>query len=493
MTTDENKSSLPINDGDYRRGLKDRHVQLIALGGIIGSGYFLGTGAVIHQVGPSVFIAYIFGGLIIYLTMLCMGELAVAIPISGSFITYTADFISPAVACGVGWSYWISWVAYIPAECIAGGIIMQHFTGVNGYVWAVCFGMLITYINIAKVGTFGEIEFWLAIIKILALMGFVILSVLIFFGAIHGPQPGGILGGKYIFDQGGLFPHGGMALLTAMVLLLVNYQGSEIIGLAAGESIDPARMIPRAVRNVTFRILFIYIIPVFCLVLIFPWQKAGLANSVFADALNFYGLRWAGAATSFVTLTATLSCSNSGVYGIVRSLNALARNGMAPHILSKLNRNAVPQNAGIVTLVTIWILLITSYFFGQSMLYIALLLVSGFTGAIAWISLCWSQINFRKRLYKAGYTEKDLRYKTPGSPYTGLVAIFLMIICLIFLLRNEDPTYKIAFAMGFVSFVGPMLIYKLGGFHKKRPAIIERHNQLQFKDIFPQRHEDKSK
>lgn len=487
MTNQDKFNDAPLDDGGYKRGLKDRHVQLIALGGIISSGYFLATGAVINLVGPSVFIAYILGGLIIYLTMLCMGELAVAIPISGSFITYTADFISPSIACGVGWSYWISWVAYIPAECIAGGIIMEHFTGVDGYVWAVCFGLLITYINIAKVGTFGEIEFWLALVKIIALMGFVVLATLIFFGVIHGSQPAGIIGGRYIFDQGGLFPNGGMVFLTAMVLLLVNYQGSEIIGLAAGESVNPARMIPRAIRNVTYRILFIYIIPVFCLVLIFPWQKAGLSNSVFAEALNLYGLKWAGAATSFVTLTATLSCSNSGVYGIVRSLNALARNGMAPHALTRLNNNYVPQNAGIVTLAAIWLLLAAGYFFGQSMLYIALLLVSGFTGATAWISICWAQINFRKRLYESGYTTDDLRYKTPGSPYTGIVAIILMVACLIFLLFNKDPTYKIAFYMGTASFLLPIIIYKLGGFDKRRHIALQRNRHLHFKDIFPKR------
>ncbi len=487
VTNPNTMNNKPIHDGEFQRALKTRHVQLIALGGIIGSGYFLGTGAVISQVGPSVFLAYILGGLIIYLTMLCMGELAVAIPISGSFINYTADFISPSLACGVGWSYWISWVAYIPAECVAGGIIMEHFTGVNGYVWAVCFGCLITYINIAKVGTFGEIEFWLAIVKILALFGFTILALLIFFGVIHGDQPAGMIGGKYIFDQGGLFPNGGMALLTAMVLLLVNYQGSEIIGLAAGESIDPARMIPSAIRNVTFRILFIYIIPVFCLVLIFPWQKAGLANSVFADALNLYGLKWAGVVTSFVTLTATLSCSNSGVYGIVRSLHALARNGMAPARLAKLNHNAVPQNAGIVTLVSIWILLLAGFFFGQTMLYIALLLVSGFTGAIAWISLCWAQINFRRRLYKAGYTTDNLRYKTPGSPYTGIVAIVLMVGCLVFLFLNQDPTYKIAFTIGFITLFIPIAIYKYFDLDKKRQLGLLNNKHIQFSDIFPKR------
>ena len=129
---------------EFKRSLKDRHVQFIALGGIIGSGFFLGTGTVVNQVGPAVFLAYILGGIIIYLTMLCLGELAVAIPISGSFIHYTADFISPSFACGVGWSYWISWVVYIPAECLAGGIIMQLFTGINIYIWAIVFGCTIT-------------------------------------------------------------------------------------------------------------------------------------------------------------------------------------------------------------------------------------------------------------------------------------------------------------------------------------------------------------
>lgn len=475
----------PIKDSGYKRGLKDRHVQLIALGGIIGSCYFLGTGEVIYLVGPAVFIAYILGGLIIYLTMLCMGELAVAIPISGSFVTYTSDFISPSVAAGVGWSYWISWVAYIPAECVAGGIIMEMFTGINGHIWGICFGLLITYINLSKVDTFGEIEFWLALIKIIALMGFVVLAILIFFGFIHGTEPAGIIGFKYILHDGGLLPNGVMSLLTAMVLLLVNYQGSEIIGLAAGESENPARMIPHAIRNVTLRILFIYIIPVFCLVLIFPWQKAGLSNSVFADALNFYGLNWAGAVTSFVTLTATLSCANSGFYGTVRSLNALARDGMAPHSFSKFNNNAIPRNAAIATLIGIWTLLGVGYFFGQTQLYIALLLVSGFTGTLAWISLCLSQIRFRNRLYSAGYTVKDLKYVTPGSPYTGIVAIILMLIALAFLVFNEDPTYKLAFFLGMAAFIIPMIIYKMFDLSKVRHKALHVKSRVKFQDLFP--------
>lgn len=480
-------TQLPENE--FRRALKNRHVQLIALGGIIGSGYFLSTGAVVQQVGPSVFLAYILGGLIIYITMLCMGELTLAIPISGSFINYTAEFISPSLACGVGWSYWLSWIAYIPAECLAGGIIMEYFTGINGYLWAICFGVLITWINCIKVGTFGEIEFWLALIKITGLMIFVLLAGLIFFGVIHHGHPSEILGGKYLLNQGGLFPKGILPLLTAMVLLLVNYQGSEIIGLAASESLDPERMIPATIRHVTVRILFIYIVPVFALVCIYPWQKAGLNNSVFADALNYHGLWWAGAAVSFVTLTSALSCSNSGVYGVVRVLHALARRRMAPASLAQLNRNAVPKNAGVVTLVSIWILLFASYFFSQTSLYIALLLVSGFTGTIAWISLCWAQINFRRRLFTAGYTVGDLKFKTPFYPYSGMIAILLMMACLFFLAFGSNVHYRIAFWVGVITLTVPILVYYVLNQIKKTKNLTVEEDYLSFEAIFP----DKSK
>ena len=449
-------------DEGFHRGLKSRHIQLIALGGIIGSCYFLGTGAVLSQVGPAAFLAYMLGGLIVYLTMICMGELAVMIPISGSFVTYAADFISPTFACGAGWSYWINWVIYIPSECVAAGIIMQAITGISGYVWAVCFGLLITFVNMLRVSVFGEIEFWLALVKVSALIGFAILSVFIFFGMIHNPNNPHhhILGTQFLLQHGGLIPHGGLSLLTAMVLLLVNYQGSEIIGLAAGESKNPERAIPQAIRNVTVRILCLYIIPVFGLVLIFPWQKAGLSSSVFADALNMYGLKWAGSVISFVTLSAALSCANSGYYSTVRSLRALAREGMAPRYLTKLNRHGVPQNAVFVTLIAIWGTLFLGYFFGQSTLYLALLLISGFTGTISWIALCWSQINFRKRFLDSGRSLSELKYKTPGSPYTGIFAIILMVFALLMLLFNDDPIYRVAFVIGLLSLLIPMAAYK---------------------------------
>ncbi len=480
------KFRLP-QDGGFRRGLKDRHVQLIALGGIIGSGFFLGTGELVKMVGPAVFLAYIFGGIIIYLTMLCLGELAVAIPISGSFVAYAADFISPSVACGIGWSYWLNWVVYIPAECIAAGIILEMFTGINGFFLAIMFGFIITAINLIKVEAFGEIEFWLALIKIIALLGFVVLSVFIFFGVIHGHQPSKIIGLTYLTHQGGLLPNGAMAFLSAMVLMLVNYQGSEIIGLAAGESKDPAKMIPHAIRNVTFRIIGLYILPVFCLVMIFPWSKASIENSVFAEVLNFYGLKWLGAFVSFVTLTAALSCANSGFFGAVRALNALARDGMAPEFLAKFNHLGAPKNAAMATIVTIWIMLIPGYFFGKSDLYIALLLISGFSGTICWISLCYSQIKFRRKLKANGYDYRNLSYVTPFAPWTGIIAILLMIAALFMQFFSEDKTFRLGVIPGVLSFIIPALLYRLFNVEKKRKEVMEREHRIRFNDIFPKK------
>lgn len=451
--------SMIATDG-LHRGLKARHIELIALGGIIGSCYFLSTGQVVAQVGPAAFLAYILGGIIVYLTMLCMGELAVAIPISGSFITYAADYISPTVACATGWSYWLNWVIYIPAECVAGGIIMETLTGVNGYVWALCFGLLITFVNLCRVSLFGEIEFWLALIKISALIGFVILAVLIFFGMIRGPQDTAWIGGRYLFHEGGLLPHGGLSLLTAMVLMLVNYQGTEIVGIAAGESQHPEKTIPKAISRVSYRILCLYILPVFCLVVIFPWQKANLSNSVFSDALNFYGVRWAATVIGFVTLAAAVSSANSGFYSAVRALRGLALHGMAPRSLVKLNRHHTPHYAVFATLVAVWLVLFLGYFFGEYSFYLALLLVSGFTGMVSWIVICWAQIRFRQHWLKIGRTVDELKYKTPGSPYTGMIAIVLMIFALFMLLFDHDPIYRIAFVIGAACIMVPMFTYQ---------------------------------
>jgi AAT family amino acid transporter len=456
MADDTTSGPLACHEVGLRRELKQRHLQLIALGGVIGSGYFLGTGQVLSTVGPAAVLSYVLGGIIVVCVMLCLGELAVACPVSSSFVTYARQLISPTWACGVGWSYWLTWVAYVPAEMIAGGIIMESFfPGIDKLWWSLLFGAIITAINLSYVRTFGEVEFWLALIKVLALLVFIVCAVAILFGIVGN---GSSVGTPVLLGETGFFPMGYGAVLITMVLVLVNFQGTEIIGLAAGETENPAKAIPVAVRNVTWRILSLYVVPLLLLVSIFPWQQAGLEQSVFAAALDHHGLRWAGGVFSFVVLTAAVSCSNSGLYGCARAMYALGREGLAPAWLGRTSRLGVPQNATIFSVAGCWVALLLQIFDPEG-LFVRLLAVSGFSGAIAWISICWSQLNFRRRLKAEGLDAGSLAFKVPLFPYVTHFGIWAQVACLTLMVFSDtlrDPLF-----IGIPFLVVPMIWYEL--------------------------------
>ena len=445
-----------MNESKMNRGLKNRHLQLISLGGVIGSGYFLGTGYVLEKAGPAAILAYLLGGVIVLCVMLCLAELAVEKPVSGSFVTYAREHISPTWACGMGWAYWTTWVAYVPSEMIAAGIIMNNFIPeVSQLWWAVFFGLLVTILNLFHVDKFGESEFWLSLIKIIALAAFSIVAGLICLGLI-GDQ--GYIGTKVLLGSGGFAPNGYWSIVLTMVIILVNFQGTEIIGLAAGECEKPEKSIPIAVRNVTWRIIALYIIPISLLISILPWDEAGLDESVFAAAVTQYGLSGFGAFFAFVILTAAISCSNSGLYGAARALHALARMDMAPSTLGHINKNGMPSRSILVSICACWAVILLYSFDPDSALYTYLLAVSGFTGAIAWISICWSEYRSRKRKIAEG-TEGALRYKTPFFPYVTLFGIWAQVFCLVVMVF--EPELREALYAGVPMLVFPMAWYRL--------------------------------
>lgn len=434
--------------------LKPRHVNFIALGGIIGSSYFLGTGYVLNAVGPFAFLAYAFGAIISFLTMACLAELSVAMPTSGSFVTYAEKFISPTWACGVGWSYWVSWIVYIPSECVAGGILMHNFMpGISIYLWSILFGLLVTWANLIRVKTFGEIEFWLSLVKIALLAAFSVLAVLIFSGLVgeHGEHSG-----QYLFRDGGLFPNGMTIFFINMIILLSNFQGAEVIGLSAAESENPEKTIPDALKKITFRITALYLIPTLLLALIFPWQDAGLTESVFSVALQRYGLSSFANIFTFLIITGALSCANGGLYAAARSLHALASSNMGPKILKKLNKEGVPTNAALATLAIVWLLLLVTYFIPADVLYTNLLVISGVTGSMCWISICYSQLRFRK----AQTLEEGSRgYQVALFPYLTYLAIALQLFCLGIVAWSAD--LRQALYLGIPAVVLPMLLFRL--------------------------------
>lgn len=428
---------------------------MISLGGIIGSCYFLGAGYAIEQAGPAIILSYLFGGIIVLCVMLCLAELAVAEPISGSFVSYAKKNISSTWACGVGWAYWLNWMAYVPSEMIAAGIIMNNFVPeISQLWWAIFFGLIVTIINLFQVDNFGESEFWLSMIKVVALIVFCIVAGLIVLGVV-GDQ--GYLGTSVLLSQGGFAPEGYWPIILTMVIILVNFQGTEIIGLAAGECKDPAKSIPIAVRNVSWRVIALYIIPITLLLSILPWNKASLNESVFAAALSEYGFDGMASLIAFVVLVAGVSCANSGLYGGVRALHALANMGMAPSFLGKLNKNGMPQNSIIISVCACWLVIVLYTFNQDSAIYTYLLAVSGFTGAMAWISICWSQYNFRKDLIARGL-EHTLKYKTPFFPYVTYFGIWSQIFCLVVIAFTPDLRQTLY--AGVPMLVLPMIWYR---------------------------------
>ncbi len=437
-----------------QRGLKHRHLSLIALGGIIGSSYFLGTGYIVQQIGPGAFLAYILGGIISYLMLACLSELAVSSPSQGSFVNSAAKHISPHWACGVGWSYWFSWVIFIPSECMAGGLIMQYFVpSVPVYIWSILFGLVITFFNLIPVKAFGELEFWLSLIKIGILILFCVLALGIFFGYFGTSKS--FIGAKYLLDNGGLLPNGLMIFFVNMVILLCNFQGSEIIGLTASETTNPKKAVPAALEKVAFRIIGLYIIPTFLLVLIIPWQESSLNGSIFAFALEKYGLSHVAHTFSFLIIAGAISSANSGLYATIRTLLALCQNRMGPKVLTKITHQGIPIRATWVTLIAIWILLLVSCFFPSHNFYTILLATSGFTGTICWISICWAQLRFRKHYKEIGV---KLTYKVPWFPYLTLLAIWLQIGTLLIVLIYPDT--RASFYVGVPVLLLPILWHK---------------------------------
>jgi len=437
-----------------QRGLKSRHISLIALGGIIGSSYFLGTGYLLQQVGPAIFLAYLLGGFISYLTLACLGEMAVASPSQGSFINSAAKHISPSWACGVGWSYWFAWVIFVPSECLAGGLILNHFfPEVPVYAWTILLGAVISLTNLVPVKAFGEMEFWLAMTKILILIGFCVSAIFIFmgwFGTPHEP-----IGTRYLFRDGGLFPKGLAILFANMVIFMSSFQGSEIIGLTAAESQNPKKAIPAALTKVTFRIIGLYVIPTFLLVLIFPWQDGSLEGSIFSIALRKYGFTWFAQVFGFLIIAGTISTANSGLYATIRTLHVLCVKGMGPKILTHVNKHGIPSSASFATIAAVWVLLLFSCFVPSHKLYANLLATSGFTGTVCWISICWAELRFRKRLHQSGI---QLTYKVPFFPYTTYLSLWIQIATLVLVLI--DPNLRSAFYFGVPALVIPLFWYK---------------------------------
>lgn len=439
------------------RSMKSRHLFMLSLGGVIGTGLFLNAGYTINQAGAGgALLGYLFGGLILYMVMVCLGELAVHMPVTGSFQTYATRYISPAAGFSLGWMYFVGSAATAGVEFTAAGILMQHwFPDTPIWIWCLVFMVLLFGLNALTTRGFAEAEFWFAGIKVLA----VVLFIIIGFAAIFGFIPLEDRATPFLTNLAptGLFPAGIAIVFVTMMNVIFSYQGSELVGIAAGETEDPEKNIPKAIRTILFRIIIFYIASIIVLSAIFPASELGLLASPFVTLMEIAGVPYAAGIMNFVILTAILSVGNSCLYASTRLLWAMANEGMAPKIFGRLSKRKVPLMALIFTMSFSLLSLLTSVMEADAV-FILLMSIAGISVTISWMGIAFSQFMFRQRYLKAGGKLEDLKYKVPFYPFVPLFCIAFCLFILIFL--AFDPTQRIGLYYGVGFFIACMLFYK---------------------------------
>lgn len=446
MTTTTERKGIHLT-----RSLKSRHIFMLSLGGVIGTGLFMGSGVTINQGSPwGAILSYLVAGFLMYLVMVCLGELSVQMPVSGSFQAHATKYIGPATGFMIGWVYWMSWATTVGLEFTAAGMLMQRwFPDVPIWYWSALFVALLFGINALATRAFGEAEYWFAGIKVLAILSFIVVGALVIFGVIDlpsgAPAP--------MFDNlkgDSLFPNGLPAVFAVMMTVVYAFQGCEIMGVAAGETDQPEKSIPRAVRNVVFRVLIFYVLAVMVLAAIIPWQQAGLVESPFVQVFDMVGIPYAADLMNFVILTAILSVGNSGLYASTRILWAMSKSGMAPKALSPLSKQGVPLRALFITLCFALISLMTS-FIAADTLFMVLMAVSGMAGTVTWIVIALAQYRFRRQFLREGGQLEQLKYRAPWFPLVPLLCIVLCSSLFVFLAMDETQRPSLYWGSGFIA------------------------------------------
>ncbi|GAA0847310.1 amino acid permease [Cupriavidus pauculus] len=419
-----------------RRTLRARHLTMIAIGGSIGTGLFVASGATIAQAGPGgALAAYVLIGAMVYFLMTSLGELAAYMPVSGSFATYGALYVDEGFGFALGWNYWYNWAVTIAVELAAAQLVMQYwFPDTPGVLWSAAFLAIMFALNAISVRGFGEAEYWCALIKVITVVAFIIIGTLMICGIMRGDFSHA--NGLANLTMGDAPFVGGLPAMIGVAMIAgFSFQGTELIGVAAGESADPARTIPRAVRQVFWRILLFYVLAILIIGILIPYNDPSLLKSdvetvgvsPFTLVFRHAGLAFAAGVMNAVILTAVLSAGNSGMYASTRMLYNLATEGRAPRIFARLTRNGVPLVALLATTAVGALCFLTSLFESKSV-YLWLLNLSGMTGFIAWLGIAISHYRFRRGFVAQGLDPDRLPYRSPFFPYGPIFAFALCMI-----------------------------------------------------------------
>lgn len=418
--------------GELKRGLKNRHIQLIAMGGAIGTGLFLGSGEVLQTAGPSMILGYAIGGLIAFLIMRQLGEMIVSEPVAGSFSHFAYRYWGRFAGFLSGWNYWVLYVLVSMAELTAIGVYIQYWwPQVPTWASALIFFVAVNALNLTNVKIYGESEFWFSIVKVAAILGMIGFGAYLLVSGHGGPQASI----TNLWAQGGFFPNGFGGLLAMLAIIMFSFGGIELIGMTAAEAEQPEKNIPKAINQVIYRILIFYIGALTVLLSLYPWNQVAQGGSPFVMIFSQMGVGSAATLLNIVVLTAALSVYNSSVYSNSRMLYGLAKQGNAPKALLALNRFGVPVNAiATSAMVTFGCVILNYYMPKQALGILMSLVVSALV--INWAMISLTHIKFRQYFQQ---TDTKQRFGFPSLfyPYSNYICLAFVALILCILLSNN--------------------------------------------------------
>ncbi|MGV1917858.1 amino acid permease [Rhizobium sp. 22-785-1] len=465
-------------DFGYHKALKPRQIQMIAIGGAIGTGLFLGAGGRLAIAGPALIFVYAICGFFAFLVLRALGELIMHRPTSGSFVSYAREFYGEKMAFAVGWMYWMNWAMTSVADVTAVALYMNFFKqyvpwmqGIDQWVFALGALIIVLGMNMLSVKVFGELEFWFSLIKVLALFTFLIVGV--YFVIFGTPIEGHVTGFSLITDNGGFFPNGILPAFVIIQGVLFAYASIELIGTTAGETEDPRKVMPKAIRTVVFRLLVFYVGSVMLLTLLLPYTAYKAGESPFVTFFGSIGVEGADIVMNLVVLTAVLSSLNAGLYSTGRILHSMAVSGSAPAALAKMNKAGVPYGGIAVTAVVTVLGVILNAIVPSEAFEIALNLAAlGIICAWGVIVLCQLKLWHLSRQGKMQRPD----FSMFGAPYTGILTlVFLFGVLVLMAFDYPAGTYTV----GSLIVIAPTLV---GGWYLMRGRIQELSKAQQLRD-----------
>src|SRR6476620_1999304 len=422
---------------ELHKGLSQRHLTMIAMGGVIGAGLFVGSGAVINDAGPAAFLSYALCGVLIVLVMRMLGEMAVANPSTGSFADYARRALGGWAGFAVGWLYWYFWVIVVGFEAVAGAKILQYWIDAPLWLMSLILMVLMTATNLFSVRSFGEFEFWFAGIKVAAIVVFIVLGSLF----VLGIWPNKSLDFSNLWAHGGFFPNGWGAVFPGIVVVIFSMVGAEIATIAAAESKDPARAIARATNSVIVRIAIFFVGSVFLLAVILPWNSTELGESPYVSAFKVMGLPYVDHLMNAVVLTAVLSCLNSGLYTASRMLFVLAARREAPVSLITVNKRGVPT-AAILSSSVVGFLCVIAAAVSPDTVFSFLLNSSGAIILFVYLLIAISQLILRRRTPPEKLTVKMWLF-----PFLTIATIVAIVAVLALMFFKEDTRSQLLLSL----------------------------------------------